>query len=353
MGGVEYTPYPINSGSISIDSSGKIGEVSISLSNWDNVITSYIEDPYLVGNNESNAISATVNGEVVSNIDPKTVPTNTSGNPFGLHYDATYAASRGGINLAYDYDSALAVKGTWTPLKQDTRDLLGAVVEIKTTFANLLDVWPEYSTVSGSIVGTTVPVVTTLPYRTGDLICNSTSTSATTYTVSQVNESNLVVTSATGLASTFPINSRVYIVNADRDPDSYALDRFKIDSLASSDEKSTTFNLVNWLQYFRLQLPKRRYYKNTCPWVYKGPECKYPTNANDTVKPIIPGSNTLLSTGELLPDGLSANGFFTINNVPTSNPVQDVCAKTFTACRLRNNQLHFGGFPATGRNIPK
>lgn len=353
MGGVEYSPYPINSGPINVDSSGKIGELSITLSNWDNVITSYIEDPLLVGNNEANAISAVVNGETVYNIDPKTVPTNTSGNPYGLHYDSAYAQNRGGINLAYDYDSAIAVKGTWKALKQDTRDLLGAVVEIKTTFANFLDVWPEYSTVSSSVVGTTVPVITTLPYRVGDIICNSTSTSATTYTISQVNESNLVVTSATGLSTAFPVSGRVFIVNSERDPDNYTIDKFKIDGMSSSDERSTTFGLVNWLQYFKLQLPKRRYYKNTCPWIYRGPECRYPSNASDTPKPLIPGSNTLLSTGELLPDGLQANGFFTINNVATSDPLQDICAKTFTACRLRNNQVHFGGFPATGRNMPK
>ena len=31
----------------------------------------------------------------------------------------------------------------------------------------------------------------------------------------------------------------------------------------------------------------------------------------------------------------------------------DVCGKSLKACQLRNNQIHFGGFPATGRTIPR
>ena len=57
--------------------------------------------------------------------------------------------------------------GTWVEQKQDTRDLLGGVVEIKTTFANFLDFWPEYSSVQ-AISANVVEVYSTLPYRVGD-----------------------------------------------------------------------------------------------------------------------------------------------------------------------------------------
>lgn len=344
MGGISYTPYPINSGSINVDTSGKIGDVTISISNWDNIITNYIENPYLVGNNASNAISATVNGETVYNIDPKTVV----GNPL---YNATYATNRGGTNIPYDYDSTVSAAGTWTPLRRDTRDLLGAVVEIKSTFANFLDVWPEYSLTTGAVTGTTIPMRSTLPYRIGDLITNSTTVGATTFTVTAVGASTLTVSSSTGLAGAFPSGTRVYISNSERDADAFSIDRFKIDNLATLDEKVATFNLVNWLQYFKLQLPKRKYYKNTCSWVYKGPECRYPTNADQY--PLIPGSNTLTADGQLLNDGLTANGFFSIQNVRVYAASEDICAKNLEACRKRNNEIHFGGFPGTGRTLPR
>lgn len=355
MGGEDFTPYPINSGTISVDATGKIGDVTISFSNWDNIITSYVEDPFLVGVNKSNQISAYVNGELVTNIDPKTVPQNTSGNPQGLHYDATYATNRGGINLAYDYDSAIAVDGSWTLDKPDSRDLLGGVVEIKTTYANFLDVWPEYSTVDTlGVVGDNINLKSTLPYRIGDEICASIDEGATKYTITAVNASNIVVGTVAGLSAAFPVNGNVYIYNTERDSESYSLDKFKIDSLSGLDEKAATFSLINWLQYFKLQLPKRKYFKNTCPWLYRGPECRYPINANDLPRPDIPGSNTfIISTEELLDDGNKANGFFTINNEPTNSLSLDVCAKNLQACTLRNNQVHFGGFPATGRNLPR
>ena len=65
MGGITYQPYPINSGVIDVDSTGKIGETTITLSNFDNIITDIIENPYLVGFNTNTSISinAVVNGE--------------------------------------------------------------------------------------------------------------------------------------------------------------------------------------------------------------------------------------------------------------------------------------------------
>ena len=57
--------------------------------------------------------------------------------------------------------------GEWREGKSDTRDLLGGVVSIKTTFANFLDHWPEYST-ARFITSNVVEVYNALPYRVGD-----------------------------------------------------------------------------------------------------------------------------------------------------------------------------------------
>ena len=73
----------------------------------------------------------------------------------------------GRSNASFDRTQTLSVGGTWTEQKQDTRDLLGGVVEIKTTFANFLDYWPEYSSVE-SVSSNVIEVYNTLPYRVGD-----------------------------------------------------------------------------------------------------------------------------------------------------------------------------------------
>jgi len=128
FGGTSYVPYPIDSSGIELDSSGKVNEVTLTVSNFDNLITQLVENPFLVGNNNANAVTATVNGELVTNIDPRT----TIGDPL---FEQAIVDSRGGTNLAFDYDSTAAVVGFWNAQKLDTRDLLGGIVEIKSTLA--------------------------------------------------------------------------------------------------------------------------------------------------------------------------------------------------------------------------
>jgi hypothetical protein len=41
------------------------------------------------------------------------------------------------------------------------------------------------------------------------------------------------------------------------------------------------------------------------------------------------------------------------NNEIAADSSGDICSKSLQACTLRNNQLHFGGFPGTGRTTPK
>jgi len=138
---------------------------------------------------------------------------------------------------------------------------------------------------------------------------------------------------------TTPVDIPLYIVNEEADSESYIEDTFKIDQLESLGEQVASFGLVSWLQYFKAVLPRRRYYKNTCQWQYKGDECQYPSDGTSA----IPGT---------APE-VTANGFFTASNASTADPTLDVCSKSFTACELRNNTIHFGGYPGTGRQVPK
>jgi lambda family phage minor tail protein L len=129
-------------------------------------------------------------------------------------------------------------------------------------------------------------------------------------------------------------------VNDSYDPDSYIKDVFKITELTALNEQVAEFTLTNWLQYFKLQLPKRKYYKNTCQWQYKGAECQYPGPNGGT----IPGTYPALQA--------NTNPITMTNEVGASDS-DDECAKSYTACKLRNNTVHFGGFIGTGRSIAR
>ena len=92
------------------------------------------------------------------------------------------------------------------------------------------------------------------------------------------------------------------------------------------------------LQFFKLVLPRRKYYKNTCQWIYKGEECQYPGPAGGT----IPGTSLSANTNPIA-----------ANNQTAGSIAEDECGKSFESCQIRNNTIHFGGFPGTGRTIPK
>jgi lambda family phage minor tail protein L len=97
------------------------------------------------------------------------------------------------------------------------------------------------------------------------------------------------------------------------------------------DEFVAKFSLTNWLQYFKMKLPKRKFVNTVCAWKYKGAECKYPTYGTGT----IPGSNP----------PVTANGYFSYTNESVGSQSLDICSKTLTACTLRKNLNNFGGFP--------
>jgi len=323
-----YLAYPMEIDGIGTSSDGTIDRVTMRVSNFDNIISNFVENPYLVGNVTSSTTTGYVNGELVRNLDPATIP--------GINYnqnivDGYYSSS----NSTWSYERAIADGQTWDNLKYDSRDFLGGVVEIKSTLASHLKYWPEYSKLNyiDSLNGNVVQVLNSAPYRVGDTITTPTSTS--TPTISAILDENyiLLATALTGASTQQPL----YIKNIEYDPDAYIKDVFKVTELSALNESFAEFTLTSWLQYFKLQLPKRKYYKNTCQWEYRGPECQYP------------GPNGGNIPGSIPP--LLAN----VNSINTNNQAAapDECAKSYLACKLRNNTIHFGGFPGTGRQIPR
>lgn len=350
LGSETFVPAPINLSGIDQASDGKINEVTLEVYNIANIISSLVENPYLSGNNISNSVVALVNDEYLHGIDPRTVNANpsdvgvegdvafdtlTRARANGLSYSSSIVDLYGIANAAFTYEQTQAVNGTWRNDTFDSRDLLGAVVNIKTTFANFLDYWPEYSVIT-NISSNVITVKNSAPYRVGDNVISS--VGSTEGTIQQIDPDNSIYLS-NALDGATSINSPLYIINVEADSESYIEDTFKIDQLEGLSDQVASFGLVSWLQYFKLVLPRRRFYKNTCQWKYKGDECQYPIDGTG----VIPGTSP----------SLSANGFFTASNASTADPSLDVCSKSFKACELRNNIIHFGGFPGTGRAVPK
>lgn len=320
-----YKSFPINHPGISISSDGSIGEISLELANTDYYFSELVENPSLVGYNNTSAVSATVNNETVSNIDPRTVPGNAA-------YDENVVSSLGSVNSSFSYASTAFLGEEWISLVKDSRDLLGAVVEIKSIYASNLQYWPEFSLIS-TINSNVITVTDTSPYRVGDLVQSNNGTSAGT--IVQISNNNIKVDSATlsGISS----GEKLYILNSGYDPYAYLDHKFIITKMISYDETRVSFNLSERTSQINSELPRRKFYKNTCPWAYKGVECKYPAGGSGVIANTYPA--------------VSANGMFTVNNATTTDPALDKCSKSITACRLRNNIQNFGGFPGTNDKL--
>lgn len=92
-------------------------------------------------------------------------------------------------------------------------------------------------------------------------------------------------------------------------------DRFKIVAKLSQTGNQISYKLLN-RGSMRTQVPARLL-NNTCTWKqYRGAGCEY-----------------------------GGSAMFTVDNLPTSNPSQDICALTKKACKLRNNYDNFSGIP--------
>ena len=348
-GGTSFVPYPVDISSISQGTDGKINELTLTVFNVDNIISTLVENPYLLGNNISNSCIAYVNSAPVHGIDPRTInadpadvgsigdvafDTLTRARANGLAFSSTVVGTYGQANASFTKEQTEFVNGTWQIQKNDTRDLSGAVVNITTTFANFLDVWPEHSSVR-YVSSNVIEVYNAMPYRVGDVVRSS--KGSTSGTIQSIQENRFLFLNNPLEANTV-VGDQIFIINAEADSESYIEDRFKIDQLESLNDVTGTFGLVSWLQYFKQVTPRRKYYKNTCQWKYKGEECQYPGPAGGT----IPGTSLTANTNPIGVDNKTASG-----------PEGDICGKNILACTLRNNSIHFGGFPATGRTIPK
>jgi lambda family phage minor tail protein L len=319
FGNTKFDTTAIESDSISIDGSGKINEITLTVSNFDGSIADLVENRNILGYNVSRSTIAEVNGEQVQNIDPRTLTAN-------IFFDAQVFAERG-PNAPWDYESTILEGDTWLPLRDDSRDLTGAVVEIKLTYAKFLDYWPEYSLVT-QVTNNVANVYTSSIYRVGDSLTGE-FTSNTANIISIVGNTLFLSNNSLNVLSA---NNRLLITNPDADSSAFVKHVFVLNSLEELDELTAKFSLASWLQYFKQSIPKRKFYSSSCPFKYKGELCKYPVNGSGPIIDSVPQ--------------VQANGFFTINNASTENLNQDICAKTLTACKLRNNLVNFGGFPS-------
>jgi len=94
-----------------------------------------------------------------------------------------------------------------------------------------------------------------------------------------------------------------------------------IEQKTSENAQAVTFELSNPIDFEGLKIPVRQI-SNYCHWCamgnYRGEECQY--------------------TGAAM---------FTDKDEPTDNPALDRCSGRLSSCRIRNNEIRFGGFPAS------
>ena len=244
--GLEYMPIGIDIANISESTDGSINEFSTTILDSKNIIADLVEDPYIAGYSEGRFVSST-------GVDERTIP----GNPA---YSQIVVNNYGGkTNVAMNKAESDSLGNRWIEVKEDSRDLLGAVVEIKSTFAKFLDYWPEYSVID-SLSSNTVTVNDGSIYRVGDNVTSNTNSSVGKIT----SISNGFNTLHLDAAITANIGDRLYIVNEDAEPESYIEDTAKINSLDTLAESQATFTLNNFIDYFNNTVPRRKYYPNAC-----------------------------------------------------------------------------------------
>lgn len=90
-----------------------------------------------------------------------------------------------------------------------------------------------------------------------------------------------------------------------------------IEQKTSENSQQVTFELSNPVDFEGLKIPTRQI-SNYCNWEYRSEECGY-----------------------------IGSSMFTEKDEPTDNPALDRCNYRTSGCRCRENELHFGGFPAS------
>lgn len=102
----------------------------------------------------------------------------------------------------------------------------------------------------------------------------------------------------------------------------FADDVFFIDRKSNENKQTVEFELAAAFDVTGVKLPRRQIVQNVCPWKYRGAECGY-----------------------------TGTAYFNISDVSVGSAALDVCGKRLDSCKLRfgeNNELPFGGFPASG-----
>lgn len=109
--------------------------------------------------------------------------------------------------------------------------------------------------------------------------------------------------------------------NPDADPNAYIPDDiWFVEQKTQETRYIVEFELSSVFDLMGIQLPYRQVVQNSCPWLYRGPECGY--------------------TGP----------YYDKNDQPTGAQASDICAKRLSSCKARqasfpNQILPFGGFP--------
>ena len=105
--------------------------------------------------------------------------------------------------------------------------------------------------------------------------------------------------------------------NASANPSEKREQIWFIEQKTSENSQQVTFELSNPVDFEGLKIPTRQI-SNYCNWEYRSEECGYIGSA-----------------------------MFTEKDEPTDNPALDRCNYRTSGCRCRENELHFGGFPAS------
>ena len=109
--------------------------------------------------------------------------------------------------------------------------------------------------------------------------------------------------------------------NPEADPNQhYADETWIIDRKAAESPQLVEWELAAQIDAPGAMVPMRQYIASTCAWVYRGESCGYTGAAKAK-----------------------------IDGTPTTDMTQDKCGKKLSDCRLRSNEVRFGGFPGSGQ----
>lgn len=116
-------------------------------------------------------------------------------------------------------------------------------------------------------------------------------------------------------------------VNPSADPEQALPDEIWFINQKTQETKSAVaFELTASFDVAGVQLPKRQFVQNTCPWKYLGAECSWVRSP-------------------------TAGPFYDRNDHPVASAAQDVCGKRLSSCKVRfgaHARLPYGGFPSAG-----